>query len=74
MDARSWPMNFAAWISILWSLYVIRQQRNVPLVGQRKTCSSQLPDPAKTDDINDFRKVRDAMEHEIIYLLVNYAD
>jgi hypothetical protein len=26
------------------------------------------------NDMNDFRKVRDDMEREIIYLLVNYAN
>lgn len=41
-------------------------------LGQGKRVHHSFPDPAKTDDINDFRKVRDEMEREVIYLLVNY--
>jgi arsenate reductase len=41
-------------------------------LGKGKRIHRSFSDPAKTDDINDFRKVRDAMEREIIYLLVNY--
>jgi arsenate reductase (thioredoxin) len=43
-------------------------------LGKGKRVHHSFPDPAKTDDMNDFRKVRDAMEREIIYLLVNYAN
>ena len=39
-----------------------------------KRVHHSFPDPAKTDAMNDFRKVRDTMEREIIYLLVNYAN
>jgi len=42
-------------------------------LGKGKRIHHSFPDPAKTDNINDFRKVRDAMEREIIFLLVNYA-
>ena len=41
-------------------------------LGKGKRVHHSFPDPAKTDDMNDFRKVRDGMEREIIYLLVNY--
>lgn len=43
-------------------------------LGNGKRVHHSFPDPAKTDDMNDFRKVRDGMEREIIYLLVNYAN
>ena len=43
-------------------------------LGVGKRVHHSFPDPAKTDDMNDFRKVRDAMEREIIFLLVNYAN
>lgn len=43
-------------------------------LGKGKRVHHSFPDPAKTDDMNDFRKVRDAIEREIIYLLVNYAN
>jgi len=43
-------------------------------LGKGNRIHHSFPDPAKTDDLNDFRKVRDAMEREIIFLLVNYAD
>jgi hypothetical protein len=38
-----------------------------------KRVHHSFPDPAKTDDMNDFRKVRDAIEREIIALLENRA-
>ncbi len=41
-------------------------------LGKGKRVHHSFPDPVKTDDMNDFRKVRDGMEREIIYLLVNY--
>ena len=43
-------------------------------LGKGKRVHHSFPDPAKTDDLNDFRKVRDDMEREIIYLLVNDAN
>ena len=43
-------------------------------LGKGKRIHHSFPDQAKTDDMNDFRKVRDAMEREIIFLLVNYAN
>ena len=43
-------------------------------LGVGKRVHHSFPDPAKTDDMNDFRKVRDAMEREIIFLLLNYAN
>jgi arsenate reductase len=43
-------------------------------LGKGKRIHHSFPDPAKIDDLNDFRKVRDAMEREIIFLLVNYAE
>jgi len=43
-------------------------------LGVGKLVHHSFPDPAKTDDMNDFREVRDAMEREIIFLLVNYAN
>jgi arsenate reductase (thioredoxin) len=38
-------------------------------LGKGKRLHHSFPDPAKTDDINDFRAVRDAMVAEIIPLL-----
>jgi len=43
-------------------------------LGKGKRVHHSFPDPAKTNDMNDFRKVRDGMEREIIYLLVNYEN
>lgn len=43
-------------------------------LGKGKRVHHSFPDPAKTDDMNDFRKVRDAIECEIIYILMNYAN
>ncbi len=43
-------------------------------LGKGKRIHRSFPDPAKTDDMNDFRSVRDGMEREIIYLLVNYEN
>ena len=43
-------------------------------LGKGKRIHHSYPDPAKTDHMNDFRKVRDDMEREIIFMLVNYAD
>jgi arsenate reductase len=43
-------------------------------LGKGKRVHHSFPDPAKKEDMNDFRKVRDDIEREIITLLVNYAD
>ena len=43
-------------------------------LGKGKKVHLGFPDPAKTDEMNEFRKVRDDMEREIIGLLVNYAN
>ena len=42
-------------------------------LGKGKRVHHSFPDPAKTDNMDDFRKVRDDMEREIIQLLVSYA-
>jgi arsenate reductase (thioredoxin) len=42
-------------------------------LGKGKRVHHSFPDPAKTDDMNDFRKVRDDIEREIVALLENYA-
>lgn len=38
-------------------------------LGKGKRLHHSFPDPAKTDDMDDFRKVRDDIAHEIITLL-----
>jgi arsenate reductase len=38
-------------------------------LGKGKRTHHRFPDPAKTDDITDFRKVRDEIEREITQLL-----
>ena len=43
-------------------------------LGKGKRVHHSFPDPAKTDDMNDFRMVRDAIHCEIIALLEEYAD
>ncbi len=43
-------------------------------LGKGKRVHHSYPDPSRTDNMNDFRKVRDAMEHEIISLLVKHAN
>ena len=43
-------------------------------LGKGKRLHHSFPDPAKTDDMDDFRAVRDDMEREIICLLINYAN
>jgi len=46
---------------------------NCPLwLGKGKRVHHSIPDPSITNKMNDFRKVRDDIEREIIYLLVNY--
>jgi len=45
---------------------------NCPIwLGKGKRVHHSLPDPSKTNNMNNFRKVRDEIEREIIYLLVN---
>jgi arsenate reductase len=41
-------------------------------LGKGKRLHHNFPDPSITDDINDFRKVRDDIYNEIILLLQNY--
>jgi arsenate reductase (thioredoxin) len=41
-------------------------------LGKGKRLHRDFPDPAKTDDMNDFRKVRDDMVREIPILLGAY--
>jgi arsenate reductase len=43
-------------------------------LGKEKKVHHSFPDPAKTDDLDDFRKVRDDIEREIIALLEDYAN
>lgn len=38
-------------------------------LGKGKKVHHSFPDPAKTDDMDDFRKVRDDIEREILNLL-----
>ncbi len=38
-------------------------------LGKGRRMHFSYPDPAKTDDLYDFRKVRDDIEHELIALL-----
>ena len=46
---------------------------NCPIwLGKGKRAHHSIPDPSKTNNMNYFRKVRDEIEREIIYLLVNY--
>lgn len=40
--------------------------------GKGKRVHHSFPDPALTDDINDFRKVRDDIEREMTRLLSDY--
>jgi len=43
-------------------------------LGKGKRMHHSFPDPAKTDDMNDFRKVRDDIERDVIALLESYAN
>lgn len=43
-------------------------------LGKGKHVHHSFPDPAKTDDMNDFRKVRDDIARVIIDLLESYAN
>ncbi len=43
-------------------------------LGKGKRVHHSFPDPAKTDDMNDFRKVRDDIARVIIDLLESYAN
>jgi arsenate reductase len=42
-------------------------------LGKGKRLHHSFPDPALTDDINDFRKVRDDIESEMVKLLRSYS-
>jgi arsenate reductase (thioredoxin) len=43
-------------------------------LGKGKRVHHSFPDPAKTDDMADFRAVRDDIEHEIVALLNAYSN
>ena len=43
-------------------------------LGKGKRVHHSFPDPAKSDNMDDFRSVRDDIAREIIPLLVKYAD
>jgi arsenate reductase len=43
-------------------------------LGKGKRLHHDYPDPAKTDDMDDFRKVRDNMALEIVALLKSYEN
>jgi arsenate reductase len=43
-------------------------------LGKGKRLHHSFTDPAKTDNMDDFRRVRDGIVREIIPLLVNYAN
>lgn len=43
-------------------------------LGKGKRVHHSFPDPAKTNDIKDFRQVRDDIDREIIQLLKNYEN
>jgi arsenate reductase len=43
-------------------------------LGKGRRVHHSFPDPAMTDDINDFRMVRDSIKREIILLLETYAN
>jgi arsenate reductase len=43
-------------------------------LGKGKRTHHSFPDPAKTDDMDDFRKVRDDILHEIIPLVEAYGN
>lgn len=42
-------------------------------LGAGKRVHHSFPDPAKTDDLNDFRKVRDNIEREMIKPMKYYS-
>jgi arsenate reductase (thioredoxin) len=43
-------------------------------LGKGKRLHHDYPDPAKTNDMDDFRKVRDDMLREIVALLMSYEN
>jgi arsenate reductase len=43
-------------------------------LGKGKRLHYDYPDPAKTDDMDDFRKVRDDMAREIVAMLKSYEN
>ncbi|MFN3308618.1 MAG: arsenate reductase ArsC [Anaerolineales bacterium] len=42
-------------------------------LGQGKRLHKSFPDPARRDDLDEFRRVRDAIESEILPLLRNFV-
>lgn len=43
-------------------------------LGKGKRVHHSFPDPAKTDDMDDFRQVRNDIQREIIPLIQSYQD
>jgi arsenate reductase len=43
-------------------------------LGKGKRVHHSFPDPAKTDEMNDFRAVRDDIERIMVHLLQSYAN
>ncbi|HEX7620367.1 MAG TPA: arsenate reductase ArsC, partial [Anaerolineales bacterium] len=43
-------------------------------LGKGKRLHRDFPDPAKTNEMDDFRKVRDDIAHDIIALLDGYGN
>jgi arsenate reductase len=43
-------------------------------LGKGRRIHHGFPDPAKSDDLDDFRKVRDDIEREIMNILVHYEN
>ena len=63
-------MNSKAWILTSWSQSVIQPLKNVPSGWEKgESVHHSFPDPALTDDMDDFRKVRDEIEKVMIELL-----
>ena len=73
--ARSRPMNSEGVDFDLVVTLCEDAAENCPVwLGKGKRVHHSIPDPAKTNEMDDFRKVRDDIEREIIYLLVNDAN
>lgn len=43
-------------------------------LGKGKRVHHSFPDPAKTDDMDDFRRVRDSIHREILTILEEYGN
>lgn len=43
-------------------------------LGKGKRLHKGFPDPARSDDLDEFRRVRDAIEREILPILRDFAD